>query len=193
MGFLDWSIFEFIDVNVFFNIDYIRTDSVTLFMKIFTRLGDSWFLISVVIFFSIFLYINNKKKYLVWYLLSTIFGGLFLNRGLKLFFSRPRPFFSIEKLENLVNATGYSYPSGHSMGSIIVYLLLAYILVNNYNIFNKKILFISCLISLLIACSRVYLGVHYPTDIISGFYLGLSWSLFSIYFFERFLTKKDII
>lgn len=107
-------------------------------------------------------------------LLVCVAGSGVLNRGLKLVFARERP-----DLFNLLSETGYSFPSGHSMASICVYGFLAYIIWRNLDRLYWRLLLLSIAITVVAAVgiSRIYLGVHYPTDVAAGFIAGGSWLL----------------
>ncbi|TYR76673.1 phosphatase PAP2 family protein [Rossellomorea vietnamensis] len=103
-------------------------------------------------------------------------GGGF-NWLLKAYFKRERP-----DIEALVEQGGYSFPSGHSMGSFVLYGTLAFAVFRLYDHTWSKILGAAALmlLVLLIGLSRIYLGVHYPSDILGGFSAGGVWLLFSI-------------
>lgn len=146
----------------------IRSTNLTTFFKIITNLGSAPCLITIIILTLI----KNKKlsKNLVMHLII----GILINLFIKAIFARTRPIGI-----SLIEETGYSYPSGHSMISLIFY---GYILsqINKSKTQNKLILNISIIILiLLIGLSRVYLGVHYITDIIGGFTLASIYLLIS--------------
>jgi membrane-associated phospholipid phosphatase len=100
-------------------------------------------------------------------------GGELLNQLLKQIFLRPRPVFD----EPLLTATNYSFPSGHAMMSIIVYGLLAYFVLLDISHPLKRIavLVLTIVLVLAIGFSRIYLGVHYFSDVVGGFAVGLIW------------------
>ncbi|WP_188456311.1 phosphatase PAP2 family protein [Virgibacillus oceani] len=111
-----------------------------------------------------------------------------INRILKSVFEVARP-----NLEHLVHAGYYSFPSGHAMNSTAFYGLLAF-LICSYIVKTKKQRFwtwllVSALI-VLIGFSRVYLGVHFPMDVLGGFAAGGAWLLISI-FIHSFLPIKE--
>lgn len=102
-------------------------------------------------------------------------GGAALSTGLKLGFERPRP----ELVAHLVDVRTLSFPSGHAMVSAITYLTLGALLakVQPQRSLKAYILMIAVLLSLLIGVSRVYLGVHWPTDVIAGWCAGAAWAI----------------
>lgn len=105
-------------------------------------------------------------------------GGELLNVGLKSIAARPRP----EIVPHLIEVTSTSFPSGHSMLSAIVYLSVGAVLAKNSH--GRKtsayILSLAVLLTLLAGCSRIYLGVHYPSDVIAGWIAGTAWALFCV-------------
>jgi undecaprenyl-diphosphatase len=114
-------------------------------------------------------------------------GGLLLAGGLKLLFNRPRPPTEM----HLVHVTTSSFPSGHSMLSAIVYLTLAAMLsrVLVQRRFRYYFVALATILSGLIGLSRVYLGVHYPSDVLGGWLAGLAWATFC-WLIARWLQKE---
>ncbi|HEY8400755.1 MAG TPA: phosphatase PAP2 family protein [Cytophagaceae bacterium] len=109
-------------------------------------------------------------------------GSISLNIILKIFFSRPRPV-----LPHLSEASGLSFPSGHAMMSFSFYGLILYLVwvgVQHKLLKYSLVLFLIVLI-MVIGLSRVYLRVHYATDVIAGFALGIIWLIISITVLKR--------
>jgi membrane-associated phospholipid phosphatase len=103
-------------------------------------------------------------------------GGLVLNTGLKLFFSKPRP----ELWHRLITEKSFSFPSGHALGSMVLYGFLAYEFATHYPRFAKLIYSLAVILIAAIGISRLYLGVHWPTDIIAGYGVGFLWLMICI-------------
>ena len=103
-------------------------------------------------------------------------GGAILNTGLKLVFTRTRP----ELWKRLIIENSYSFPSGHALGSVVLYGIIAYFLVQAYPKYTA--LFYSLAIGLVfaISLSRLYLGVHWLTDILAGWCIGGLWLIVCI-------------
>jgi len=106
-------------------------------------------------------------------------GGVLINQVMKLFFAKPRP----ELWPILITETSFSFPSGHAVGSMVVYGFIAYILAKEMQR-HKKYVYAAAnflIIAILFqrgyanGLSRLYLGVHYPTDIIAGYGIGFLW------------------
>jgi undecaprenyl-diphosphatase len=108
--------------------------------------------------------------------LGSTLGGLALNAALKSLFSRPRP----TVVPHLTEVLSESFPSGHAMLSAIVYLTLGVLMAQLTEHRRLKLYVLGCalLLSFLIGLTRVYLGVHYPTDVLGGWVAGLAWALF---------------
>ncbi len=140
-------------------------------MLFITFLGNYQFLVPANLLVIIFFFLRRKKRTALLVLLTAV-SGLLLKLLLKELFHRPRP--DRPLIDGIAN---YSYPSGHALMSIAFYGLLI-ILADQLttNRAAKRVLYIVCiLIILLIGFSRIYLRVHYPTDILGGYCLGLLW------------------
>lgn len=109
------------------------------------------------------------------FVLAASAGGWGLNAVLKNLFARPRP----EIVPHLREVMSLSFPSGHAMASAAVYLTLGAMLMRISTSRATKFYFmaVAALATLLIGASRVYLGVHYPTDVLAGWLMGLSWAI----------------
>ncbi len=108
-------------------------------------------------------------------MLIAVLGGIVLNDLLKFAFARPRPDF----VTHVARVFTTSFPSGHATLSAITYLTIAALLARTYPSYTMGLYFISLAIFLtaLIGVSRIYLGVHYPTDILGGWCIGGAWAL----------------
>ena len=104
-----------------------------------------------------------------------ISGGMVLSALMKRGFDRPRP----DLVPHGVIVTSASFPSGHAMMSAIVYLTLGVLLARTQPLlaFRVYLLFLSVCITILVGLSRIYLGVHWPTDVFAGWAFGIAWSL----------------
>jgi undecaprenyl-diphosphatase len=103
------------------------------------------------------------------------FGGWFIKGALKYIFQRPRPDF-VPRLREVMTT---SFPSGHALTSAVVYLTLGALLMRiaERPITKLYCMAVAMLATALVGASRVYLGVHYPTDVVAGWLIGLSWAL----------------
>lgn len=158
----------------------------TATMRGISFVGSSLFLTAAtVVMFTWFMVHRWRRE--GWLLGITMLGAALLNTTLKLTFRRPRPvpFF------NLLTPDSYSFPSGHSLASFCFFGALATVLTARID--NSRINFFTWVISgtlvLLIGLSRIYLGVHYTTDVLAGFAAALIW-IAVIRFLEMQLVRR---
>jgi undecaprenyl-diphosphatase len=126
---------------------------------------------------GVVLFLMLKKEYQsMWFVLAATIGGTLLSFGLKELIGRERPTVVI----HFMKVTSQSFPSGHSMMSAVVYLTQASLLARIEPVRKLKIYLVSAALFLtfIIGCSRIYLGVHYPTDVIGGWAVGAAWASF---------------
>ncbi|HEY6220191.1 MAG TPA: phosphatase PAP2 family protein [Gemmatimonadaceae bacterium] len=120
----------------------------------------------------VYLLVRRERTVLYGWLIAFIGGGA-LDWALKTIFHRDRPAFP----KAFVHALGFSFPSGHSMGSLIGFGMLAYIIIHTVGDRRADILVgvVAGLIVLAVGFSRLYLGAHYPSDVLAGFAAGIVW------------------
>ena len=163
---------------------HLRTDMLTPFMKFVTFLGNGgwfWILCAVVL-----LAIPKTRKTGYAAVLSLIFGVIVTNLLLKNIVARPRPFAEIEALIPLIaKPTDFSFPSGHTTASFAVALVMLRML-------PKKIGIPAVVLAALVAFSRLYLGVHYPTDVLTGFVIALVGSMLSVWIVRTKPEDKQV-
>lgn len=155
------------DTNIYKIITYHTSDIETKIFKIITFFASEYGVLLVTIL--CFILIKNKR-YCYYIFLSAIITVL-LNYSLKIIFMRQRPLDLM-----IIEESGYSFPSGHAMLSLGFYGFIIYIIRNlNINSSLKSLLTtLLCLLIILIGSSRIYLGVHYPSDIIAGYLVSSS-------------------
>lgn len=143
-----------------------------------THIGNtSTYLVVVPIFLAILLFKKLKAESFI--LLTTILGAWGLNGALKFSFQRARP-----DIEHLIEVGGYSFPSGHAMVSMAAYGIMGYLIIQYMTRKGRSTWYVGVLVGLLIfliGISRVYLHVHYPSDILAGFAAGAVWLIMNIY------------
>jgi undecaprenyl-diphosphatase len=142
-----------------------------------TALGTGLVLMMIVLIAALFL-VATQHRFSAFLLLVASAGGLVLNTILKSSFDRPRP----RLFEWLTSPGGSSFPSGHAMGSAIVYFTVAYLIgrLEKRRWMRALTILTSLLLVLLISVSRLYLGVHYPSDVLAGMVIGLAWAGFCL-------------
>ncbi len=143
-------------------------------MKDITALGGPAILTLLSLTVVGFLLLEGKGRIALLVVISVV-GGLLLSFFLKHGFDRVRPGI----VPHLTAETSTSFPSGHSMLSAVTYLTLGTLLARHYRDYRLKIFFLGAAtgIALLVGLSRVYLGVHYPTDVLGGWCAGIAWAL----------------
>ncbi|QQG47372.1 MAG: phosphatase PAP2 family protein [Candidatus Woesebacteria bacterium] len=150
----------------------LRSTPLTKIMIAFSNLGGE---LSVVILIILSILFFVKHYHREAFLLTFLFAmSTLLDSFLKQITQRPRPY-----IAPLVAETSFSFPSGHAMNSLVFYMAIAYF---TYQILRKKKLSILILIGFgalifMIGTSRVYLGVHYATDVVAGYIIGFWWLL----------------
>ena len=163
--------------------EHLITERVTPVAKIITQFGGAMILTSIAIILLILIK-DRKIGILIW--INLIISTL-LNQILKHIVQRPRP---IEF--RIIDESGYSFPSGHSMVSTAFYGFLIYLIyknVKNKYLRNSLMIILSILI-ILIGISRIYLGVHYTSDVIAGFLISISYLIIFITTTQTF-AKTD--
>lgn len=143
-------------------------------MRDITSLG-SFTLVSCVTFIAVGYLLIDGKRAAALFVLVAIAGGVVLSEGLKHLFARPRP----ELVAHLVEVQTASFPSGHAMLSAVTFLTLGALLarIQSSNRLKAYVVAVAILLTLLIGASRVYLGVHWPTDVLAGWCAGASWAM----------------
>lgn len=148
----------------------IRTPGLIHFFLLITGLALSWFAIGVSIVFIAFLFLKKRLVYLLPFLVSFC-GGMLTNFLCKFFIHRLRP------TEAVYLESFYSFPSGHSTLAVVLYGFIFYYLWRQTKKRAQKnlILVFGILLILAIGFSRIYLGVHFFSDVVGGYLLGLAW------------------
>jgi undecaprenyl-diphosphatase len=139
-----------------------------------TALG-SFAVLGILLFVVVGYLLVARRQAAAWLVLAAVLGGAVMNSLLKVGFARPRPDF-VAPAARVFTA---SFPSGHAALSAITYLTLAALLARTTASRRLGIYFVAIgiALTLLVGVSRVYLGVHYPTDILAGWCVRLAWAL----------------
>lgn len=190
--FFIWSFFL---VNGTFNeIDNFITNTIVSFRNSFSNnffrlITNAGSVIFVVIVICVLLYFIKEAKLRKWAIIL-VGGEILLNNAIKLIFHRARPL-----VEHLVIEKSYSYPSGHAMVSSFFYGM-ALFLIYHSSLSNKNKVIVSttiCILVTLICFSRIYLGVHYFSDVIGGVLLGSAYFCFGVFTYYQVFSKKGIM
>jgi len=164
----------------------LANDWLTFLMKFITLLGSTLFL-SLLCVCVLVIFIAKKWKSAAFLLMTTMAGAVILNFILKVSFerARPAPFFETPLPES------YSFPSGHSLYAVCFYAGLAWLITSRLSNRPARILIwiFAVFLCLLIGLSRIYLGVHYPSDVIAGFASAIVW-LSTVFLIDYTIKKR---
>ena len=151
-----------------------------------THLSDT---VTIIAFCIVLLILPNRKTYGLPVSLACM-GGVAIYKPLKHFVLRARPDASL----HLVTQGGYSFPSGHSVTSIVFYGLMLYLIQKHCK--NEKLKtvlsWICGILAAVIGPSRIYVGVHWPTDVLAGWCLGGGILIIAILILEKIYVKKEL-
>lgn len=158
-------------------------------MKFFTFIGStvSVAVLAVIALFFLYIVLGHRSELIL--LTASVLGSNLLFITLKLFFQRARPDFY-----RLIEVSGYSFPSGHATNACTLYGILAFLLWRHIPTqLGRTVLIISSIIMIFtIGTSRIYLGVHYPSDIIGGYCVSIFWLTTLIWFYQQYKEKQYI-
>lgn len=164
----------------------LESPAMTNIMKFFTYIGGGLpaTVISLLVLFFLYKVLHHRKELILF--IGVVLGSELLNLALKFIFHRARP-----DLHRIVNASGFSFPSGHSMAAFSLYGVIAFLLWRHIpTSFGRGMLIcLSVFMIGAIGVSRIYLGVHYPSDVIGGFLASGCWLAISIWFYQRYQER----
>jgi undecaprenyl-diphosphatase len=179
---------EVFDQRVFNYLSYhVIAPELTRVMKAITWCASATYL-KIAYAIVVLLYLLKKNWKRAAEIIVIGIGGFFINYVMKLSFQRDRPSYPmIEPLRN------FSFPSGHATSGFIFYGLIAYLVWKSDISRPLRLVLVSLLIlfSLTIGFSRIYLRMHYATDVLAGFAIGLLWLVFSIWMMEKLKERTD--
>lgn len=174
---LDYQILLWIQQN-------LRSEMATDFWESMTDMGNAgifWLAVALV------LLARRKTRFVGAAASLAIFLDVIITNGiLKLLIARPRPFLTDTDITPLIPPpAGFSFPSGHSVSSFAVAFVLYQLLPKRYGI-------PAVIIAVLIALSRLYLGVHYPSDVLAGLFIGFAISKAAIWLTQKINTRHPL-
>lgn len=163
--------------------------SLTHAMKAFTFIGSTKPVIGIAVVAILLLGLALRRWREIVLLVCSLGGSTLLNSLAKSLFRRERP-----SLHRLIEETGFSFPSGHSMAAICLYGALVYILWRRIGgrSWRVAIAAVGIAVIALIGCSRIYLGVHYPSDVVGAYLLGGCWLAIIAAVNEHMLARAQV-
>jgi membrane-associated phospholipid phosphatase len=149
-----------------------RTEHLTTFFSTVTNLGEVWFCLFAASLICLFLYASRQQRFVPELFIISL-GSALTVWGLKLLFALPRPQDPIA----LVMIDSFSFPSGHAAAAATLYGFLIWMMIGTKKIDARRITFATLFFAIIIAVglSRLYLGVHYLSDVIAGYLVGFVW------------------
>lgn len=158
-----------------------RTPALNHFFQFVTDLGDVYAYIVATTLAAIFFFFKLRNKKFILQLLGVLILSALANLALKEAFNRARP-----TIDHLVVVETLSYPSGHAMSAMAFYGFLTYLVfqIKMSRLLRTFLTLVFISLIFLIGLSRIYLGVHFPSDVIGGFAAGLIWIAFCIILFN---------
>ncbi|MGG6297270.1 phosphatase PAP2 family protein [Leptolyngbya sp. AN02str] len=151
-----------------------------------TRLGDPAIVVPLTCIGVVWLWWYWRWRIAAIFAITCI-GGAVLSTGFKLVFQKERPVL----WSQLITETSYSFPSGHALGAMVLYGFLAYLLVQRFQSHKRLIYGIATLLIASIGFSRIYLGVHWPTDVVAGYSIGFLWLSVCIGLFQLEIRRSE--
>jgi undecaprenyl-diphosphatase len=164
----------------------LASPSTTALMRLSTFLGSTIFLIGLGLGIAVAFYFANWRRAVVLFMI-TMAGAIILNFVLKTIFQRTRP----EPYFDTPLPSSFSFPSGHALFSVCFYGVLAWLVTSRIKngAAQASIWILSVLLIFFIGLSRVYLGVHYPSDVIAGYTAAFIW-VFAVGFGDSILRRR---
>lgn len=149
----------------------------TTVMQVFTWIGSAYVVTPITIIACALLYFKFNKRPQAFLFAVVIVGTVIFNALLKVYFKRERP-----EIYRIMDANGFSFPSGHTMMAFSLYVILGYLVWRNLKAASGRFLTVLFVVfmTLIIGTSRIYLGVHFPSDIIGGLLASGLWVTIAI-------------
>lgn len=181
-----------VDLAVFDKLQYYTSERNNALMLFITFLGKHQFLIPANLLLIFYFLLINKQSWFSVRVAAIALSSLALMFELKYLFRRKRPLSPLLKA-----ARGLSFPSGHAIMAVTFFGLIIYIIHHSVSVvwLQYVLIFFLCILVLLIGFSRIYLRVHYASDVLAGFIIGLTWLVISLGVVEKIekYYKKDVI
>ncbi|MBD1807722.1 phosphatase PAP2 family protein [Microcoleus sp. FACHB-SPT15] len=183
---LDKESFTF-DKEILLTLRELHTPVLDKVMLGFTFLGEPVILLIVCLVIGTWLLTRGQRSQAT-ILIIAASGAVALNTLLKVLFGRARPML----WERVVDVGQYSFPSGHAMISMVIFGIIGYLVSSKFPLWRIGIISLTILLVTGIGLSRLYLGVHWPTDIIAGYAAGLVWLITCIFSLQVWQERRAV-
>ncbi|MEP0792249.1 phosphatase PAP2 family protein [Funiculus sociatus GB2-C1] len=170
---------QFIDTAILLALQRLHTPLLDQVMTGITFFGEPELLLIICLGFAAWLLLRGNRSQATTLGIASL-GAVGLNYLLKDLFARDRP----ALWDRIVDVRYYSFPSGHAMISMVVYGAIAYLLIKNFGKWSNLIIITTVALIFSIGLSRLYLGVHWPTDVLAGYAAGIVWLMTCIFSLE---------
>lgn len=176
------------DSTIIAAVQGLESPGLTSIMKFFTFIGSGTqvAIIALLVLFFLFKVLHHRRELIL--VIWVVLGSTILNEILKTVFHRARP-----TIHRIVDANGFSFPSGHSMAAFSLYGVIAFLLWRHLStsLGRGLLILFSIFMIIMIGVSRIYLGVHYPSDVLGGFLASGCLLAVSIWFYQRYMEKRS--
>ncbi len=178
---------ESFDLSIIHFIQGLETSFLTIVLKTFTWMGSAYGVIPITIAICAVLFFGLRQRNESVFFALSIASTISLNELLKLYFRRDRP-----ELYRLMEIGGFSFPSGHTMMAFSLYGMIIIIFWRSLKKKSSRILLIlfAMMMAFTIAISRIYVGVHFPSDIVGGILASTCWITFITFLFYLFSGRQ---
>jgi undecaprenyl-diphosphatase len=174
------------DSTIIAAVQGFESPGLTSIMKFFTFIGSGTqvAIIALLVLFFLFKVLHHRRELILF--IWVVLGSTILNEILKTVFHRARP-----TIHRIVEANGFSFPSGHSMAAFSLYGVIAFLLWRHLStsLGRGLLILFSIFMIIMIGVSRIYLGVHYPSDVLGGFLASGCLLAVSIWFYQRYMER----
>lgn len=174
-----------LDTTILLVLQRLHTPFLDQVMEGITFFGEPDVLLVVSLLLGAILLLRNHRSQATTLALAGI-GAVGLNYWLKILFARDRP----ALWDRVIDVRFYSFPSGHAMISFVIYGAIAYLAIERFPRWRWWIVTFTSLLVIAIGFSRLYLGVHWPTDVVAGYTAGLVWLMTCIVSREVWRTYR---
>jgi undecaprenyl-diphosphatase len=176
------------DSTIIAAVQGFESPGLTSIMKFFTFIGSGTqvAIIALLVLFFLFKVLHHRRELILF--IWVVLGSTILNEILKAIFHRARP-----TIHRIVEANGFSFPSGHSMAAFSLYGIIAFLLWRHIStsLGRGLLIIFSIFMIIMIGVSRIYLGVHYPSDVLGGFLASGCLLAVSIWFYQRNMERGN--
>lgn len=180
---------EHFDMSIISFVQGTEAPWLTIIFKTFTWIGSAYVVVPVTMIAFFLLYFVYQQRGRAFLFVIVIISTISSNELLKMYFKRERP-----EIYRIIDAAGLSFPSGHTMMAFSLYTMIAYVLWHNMKSLANRtsLILFTIFMIIVIAVSRIYLGVHYPSDIVGGLAASTFLVTLLITAFEFIQNKKSV-